>query len=79
MIPLVEGWEDTFEDTTKAKNDLDRLLFFGQRDHIRFYGKDVRHRIESAGFRIDEFVAKEPDVARYGLMRGEKVFLCWRP
>jgi SAM-dependent methyltransferase len=78
MFPIVEGWDTTFEDWTKS-SPADRLLYFGQHDHVRFFGRDARVRLAAPGFMVDEFTAVEPDVSRYGLTRGEKIFLCRRP
>lgn len=76
--PIVEGWAATYEnpaiDGAKA-----RTLHFGQDDHVRFYGRDLRDRIRAAGFALTEFTATEPDVHRYGLMRGETVFIATKP
>jgi hypothetical protein len=77
MFPLVEGWEETHEDSAIV-SPQDRLLHFGQHDHARYYGTDVRHRITSVGFSLDEFTAVEPYVHRYGLIRGQKVFIAAR-
>jgi SAM-dependent methyltransferase len=78
MFPIVEGWDSTFEDTAR-KTPQERLLYFGQHDHVRCFGRDARQRIAAAGFMIDEYTAIEPNVSRYGLSRGEKVFICKRP
>jgi SAM-dependent methyltransferase len=78
MTPVVEGWAKTYENpaiTTAA----DRLLHFGQADHLRIYGRDLRDRIRAAGFALDEFTAVEPDVLTYGLNRGETLFIATRP
>jgi len=75
MFPIIEGWEATYEDV-QITAPMDRLAHFGQEDHVRMYGRDVRRRITDAGFSISEFTAGEPDVHRYGLARGEKVFIC---
>jgi SAM-dependent methyltransferase len=77
MVPIVEAWRSSHEDkgVTDAKG---RLLHFGQSDHIRYYGSDLRDRIRDAGFILSEFVACPDDVARYGLMRGETVFVAQR-
>ncbi|WNG88961.1 class I SAM-dependent methyltransferase [Mycobacterium sp. ITM-2016-00317] len=78
MFPIVEGWDTTYENeahTSKA----DRFRYFGQDDHVRYFGKDVRDRILSAGLKLTEFTATEPDVSRYGLVRGEKVFVALKP
>jgi SAM-dependent methyltransferase len=74
MIPIVEGWPDSYENP-EVTSRADRERFFGQNDHVRYYGEDVRRRITAAGFALDEFTATEPMVSRYGLVRGEKVFL----
>jgi SAM-dependent methyltransferase len=78
MFPIVEGWERTFEDGSKSSPE-DRLLYFGQADHARFFGRDARARLAVPGFDVEEITAVEPEVSRYGLTRGEKIFLCHRP
>ncbi|HTV30862.1 MAG TPA: methyltransferase domain-containing protein [Xanthobacteraceae bacterium] len=76
-FPVVEGWDCTYEDPSITDKRL-RTLHFGQYDHLRWYGRDVRQRIISAGLEIEEFTAKEPEVSRLSLTRGEKVFLLRR-
>lgn len=78
MIPIVEGWSRTYENPA-VKTDEERTLNFGQYDHVRYYGADVRDRIADAGFRLTEFDADGATVARYGLLRGEKVFVADKP
>jgi SAM-dependent methyltransferase len=73
--PVVEGWATTYENPA-VETPADRLRHFGQEDHVRYYGADVRDRIRAAGFEIEEYTAVEPAVQRYGLVRGEKLFLC---
>ena len=78
MVPIVEGWEESYENDT-VTTEKDRILHYGQFDHIRMYGADFRQRILDGGFRIEECTAKEPDVAKYGLLRGEKLFIATKP
>jgi len=78
MFPVVEGWDATYENTAVSE-PVDRLLHFGQHDHVRYFGRDARERINAAGFEFDEFTAEEPDVTRYGLQRGEKIFAARKP
>lgn len=78
MFPIVEGWDETYEQPS-IRSPHDRLLHFGQHDHARFFGSDVRMRLSTPGFDVKEYTAVEPHVSRYGLARGEKVFLCRRP
>jgi len=78
MFPIVEGWNETYENGT-PKTPEERLLHFGQHDHARFFGRDARNRLAAPGFAVEEYTAVEPNVSRYGLSRGEKVFICRRP
>ena len=78
MFPIVEGWEETYENQS-VSTEGERLLHFGQHDHARFFGRDARMRLAMPGFVVEEYTAVEPNVSRYGLMRGEKVFVCRRP
>jgi SAM-dependent methyltransferase len=77
MLPLIEGWATTYENPA-VTGARDRALHFGQGDHVRFYGSDVRERISGAGFDLDEFTAEGEDVVKYGLLAGEKLFLARR-
>jgi SAM-dependent methyltransferase len=78
MVPLVEGWRRTYENPAIV-SDNDRLLHFGQEDHVRFYGADFRDRLAAAGFEVDEHDADGGECVRYGLHRGEKVFVAAKP
>jgi SAM-dependent methyltransferase len=79
MVPLIEGWDQSYIDDSKTKNEEDRTLYFNQEDHIRFYGRDFRARLEKPGFVVEEYTAVEPYVSRHALIRGEKIFLCRKP
>lgn len=75
MVPIIEGWETTYEnDRVIAPQERER--HFGQWDHVRYYGRDLRDRIGRSGFALEEFTAEEPYVQQFGLFRGEKIFLC---
>lgn len=78
MTPIVEGWKRTYENPD-VTTSTDRILHFGQGDHVRMYGRDLRDRIRAAGFELAEYTAVEPDVLRYGLMRGETIFVATKP
>lgn len=77
MVPVVEGWERTYENPDVA-TPLERTLHFGQHDHVRWYGRDIRERLASAGFSIREYTATGEAAVRHGLLAGEKVFVCAR-
>ncbi len=79
--PVVEGWPTTYEDPAIAAGSSDqvRLLHFGWPDHLRFYGRDIRHRIRAAGFDLSDFVATGAETARHGLIHGETIFIARKP
>ena len=59
---------------------LSECRVFGQRDHVRRYGPDVRGRMEEAGFVVDVITTEDAATAeqarRMGLMTGDCVYLC---
>ncbi len=75
MFPIVQAWAGTYEDPRYQGSAKDRIAHYGQDDHIKYFGRDVRDHILAVGFELDEFIADGPDSARYALMRGETVFL----
>ena len=75
MIPIVEGWDTSYENA-EITSEEDRHIHFGQFDHVRYYGgADFRKRVKDAGFQLSEFTADGAECVRYGLVRGERVFL----
>lgn len=74
MLPIVEGWTQTYENPNVTTPE-GRKRHYGQSDHVRWYGADVRARIRDAGFSLTEFTAEGEDVLTYALQRGEKVFV----
>jgi hypothetical protein len=77
MMPVIEGWDRTYENAAVV-TDEHRELHFGQWDHVRYFGADIRDRVRGAGFRLTEWTAVEPEVSRYSLIRGEKLFIAFR-
>lgn len=78
MIPIIEGWSTTFEDSSIASTE-ERKLYYGQVDHVRFYGSDFRERLTDSGFGIAEYTAGPIESVRYRLSRGTKIFRCTKP
>jgi SAM-dependent methyltransferase len=74
-VPMVEGWDETYENPEIIDPD-ERELHFGQFDHVRYYGRDFRQRLSVAGFNVEEVTAEGADVVKYSLLRGEKIFVC---
>ena len=79
QVPMLPGLERTDEDTS-ITDPLERERRFGQHDHFRIYGLDLKDRLESAGFLVevvpfcDKFTKQE--MFRYGLPAGEDVYYC---
>ena len=80
-MPVVEGWKTTYENAAVAKgdSDADRILHFGWPDHLRWFGADIRDHIREAGFELSEFTGTGEEAVRYGLVRGETVFVAKKP
>ena len=78
MVPLGDGWHETYENPAVA-TQAERERHFGQWDHVRFYGADLRQRITAAGFTLREFTGSGQDAAQFRLGRGERVFLACKP
>lgn len=76
-VPVIEGWDRTFEPTTVQRGQ-EAFDNFGNPDCVRLYGRDLRERVEKHGFRLSELTAVEPEVRQHGLLRGEKIFICTR-
>jgi SAM-dependent methyltransferase len=74
MVPIIEGWDKTYENPA-ITTPSDRVAHFGQFDHVRFYGSDFRDRVTEAGFALTERTAGGAESAQYRVGRGSKVFL----
>jgi len=63
-------------------NDQARLLAYGQKDHVRLFGRDIFERFASAGFtslvQKHEQVLGKYDARRYGVNGSEPFFLFQR-
>lgn len=79
--PVVEGWSDTYENDAVAYGDSEKLrvLHFGWPDHRRWFGRDLRERFAEAGFVLEEFTPGGEKTVRYGLIRGEAIFIAHKP
>jgi SAM-dependent methyltransferase len=83
QVPFFSPVPDvTIEDRT-ITDSREREKLFGQDDHVRMYGKDYPHRINTSGLRavISRFSSDLPstEVARFGLAAGEVLYLGVKP
>ena len=74
LVPLVEGWDSTYENPSITDPE-ERTVHFGRPDHLRIYGADFRKLLHDAGFCLAEFTAGPVDSPKFKLERGEKIFL----
>lgn len=76
LVPIADT-ATTYENT-KVKTDAGRLKHFGQIDHVRKYGRDYVARLESAGWKVKIYDAKEvastKEIKQMGLVEDEKNF-----
>lgn len=74
MVPVIEGSERTYEDES-VTTWHDRKRHFGGGTHVRQYGRDFRDRVRAAGFELREHCADDYEPLRFGLLRGERIFI----
>jgi len=71
--------EKTIEDKT-ITDPAERERIFGQRDHVRKFGKDYAERLRKSGLNIEEnkFVQELPPevVEKFALPKEEIIFIC---
>ncbi|MHB1218707.1 MAG: class I SAM-dependent methyltransferase [Alphaproteobacteria bacterium] len=73
-VPVVQGWERTYE-SARVQGPDQRRVHFGQADHLRFYGRDFTARLECAGLAVDRFQVDPPSEIAFGLRRGDCLFV----
>lgn len=70
--------KETFEDFSITSPD-ERERYFGQKDHVRIYGKDYKKRLEDVGFKVKLYDIKSDlsiqDIKKYGLNEEEILYL----
>lgn len=70
--------QPTYEDPAITDPE-DRLRHFGERSHVRYYGKDFAVRLAEPGFSVSMDAADALDeqaIQRFGLRRDENIFRC---
>jgi len=80
--PIDYHRDKTFEDQNIVLPE-ERERIFGQKDHVRIYGRDYKDRLERAGFTVnpDNYVRELGDdkIKKYGLMKDEIIYFCTKP
>ncbi len=79
MVPFDSKREKTYEDFSITSEE-GRLKAFGQKDHVRLYGKDYKDRLANAGFTVkeDTFVKSfsKEDQFHFGFKDAHFIHLC---
>lgn len=70
---------NTFESEEPELSPSKRLELYGQTDHYRLYGRDVKEHIASYGFKIDEYIVDDilnkSQIKSNRLMKRDRVFI----
>jgi SAM-dependent methyltransferase len=77
--PIDLKLERTVEDAS-ITDPAERIRLFGQRDHVRRYGRDFIDRLTDAGFQVEmeRYRPGPKSVAYYDLREEERIFICRR-
>ena len=70
--------DTTFEDPTTTEPE-ERERLFGQSDHVRYYGKDFKDRLEAAGFevKVDDYPSQIPQgLVEYHSLSLADIYYC---
>lgn len=77
QVPIDVNRAKTFENFNVPEKNYETI--YGQSDHVRIYGLDFKHRLESVGFcvRIDSYIDELNDetINKYGLKHRYKIKL----
>jgi ubiquinone/menaquinone biosynthesis C-methylase UbiE len=81
QVPISKNTKETFEDFSITSPE-ERERYFGQKDHIRIYGKDYKNRLESTGFKVELYDIKNDlsiqDIKKYGLNEEEILYIGYK-
>jgi predicted SAM-dependent methyltransferase len=83
QVPFSAILENTFEDVSVTA-EMEREKVFGQKDHVRIYGKDYSDRLSSAGFTVQIFDWRKDSNSEFHNLRlninpKEVVYYCQKP
>lgn len=67
------------EGADEQLSPAERLARFGQRDHVRIYGRDYFYRLAEVGFKVERITFSEEENSRYALLPWEEVVVAVKP
>lgn len=78
QVPISKYNKETFEDSSVTTQE-EREKYFGQRDHVRIYGKDYKKRLEDVGFKVNLYDIKKDlnikEIKKLGLNEEENLYI----
>jgi len=78
QVPISKYSKETLEDSSIITLE-EREKIFGQKDHVRIYGKDYQKRLENAGFVVNLYDIKKDlnirNTEKYGLNKEEILYI----
>ena len=78
MVPIDSTLEETLEDPSYNTPEL-RTKYYGQSDHLRYYGNDFPTKLEEAGFTVSNKFLENKDenyLKKYGLKKYHYMYVC---
>ena len=79
QVPISKYNKKTFEDFLIITPE-GRKKRFGQKNHVRIYGKDYKERLKSVGFKLELYDIKKDmnikNIRKYGLNEEEILYIC---
>jgi SAM-dependent methyltransferase len=77
QTPISLTLSQTYEDFS-ITDPAEREQAFGQSDHVRIYAVDYVNRLKRAGFKVEVCPHSRDDIARFGLIERECIFVASR-
>ena len=78
-VPIKDSLFTTLENPEYNTPEL-RTKYYGQSDHVRYYGLDYPDRLRAAKFSVDEItldrILNDDDFKKFGMFKGEKFHVC---
>lgn len=79
QVPIDYNREETYEDFS-ITDPNEKMKVFGHYDHVRWYGRDYKNRLEKSGLKVneDDFVKSftKEEIFKFGLKESEYIYYC---
>jgi len=74
MFPIIYQWKKTYSNEN-IKSKKMRELYFGQFDHIHFFGRDIEDILKGFNFEVSKKISYGVESVNFGIERGEILFI----